>query len=326
MTQLGEIAQVVPREVWPHEASDFTPWLAKPENLGQLGNALGLDLQLVNTEVAVGPYSADIVAQETSSGDYVVIENQLAKTDHDHLGKVLTYAAALDARHVVWLAPRFTDEHQEALHWLNRHTGDDLSFYGVRLEVWKIDASLPAVRFAVHARPSGFRPTKIIGTTRGELSDVKKLQLEFWECFRASLLASGRLPSVRSARAAYWYNIALGRTGVALSCIADTWGNRIGVRVYLRGRYGAEEAIEQLRADQQPIEAELGFPLVWDPNPEKSDRTIAAERPADLDNRDSWEGHIQWMTETALKMREVFAPRVRALDLSKLADSDFDED
>ena len=116
---LGIFEKVDIRALWPHEAADFTPWLAKNENLRLLGDAIGIELKVKNTEVSVGPYSADIVAEDVNCGDDVVIENQLGKTNHDHLGKLITYAANLDAKTLVWIAPDFTDEHRRAVDWLN---------------------------------------------------------------------------------------------------------------------------------------------------------------------------------------------------------------
>ena len=118
-TELGAIKKIDVRSIWPHEASDFTPWLAKETNIGQLSAAIGLELEVENTEVAAGPYSADILAREVGSDAYVIIENQLGKTDHDHLGKAITYAAVLDAGTIIWVAPTFTPEHRKAIDWLN---------------------------------------------------------------------------------------------------------------------------------------------------------------------------------------------------------------
>ena len=111
---LGQLASVEVRSLWPNEAADFTPWLAREENMSRLGEALGLELEVERVEVAVGPYSADILARD-SAGGYAVIENQLTKTNHDHLGKLITYASVLGARIVIWIAPHFTDEHRKAL-------------------------------------------------------------------------------------------------------------------------------------------------------------------------------------------------------------------
>jgi hypothetical protein len=134
--RIGELKLLDVRTIWPTEPTHFTPWLAKEENIARLGEALGIELEVENTEVAVGPYSADILARDTSSGDYVVIENQLEKTNHDHLGKAITYASVLDATAVVWIARQFSDEHKKALDWLNDITSDDVAFYGVRVERW----------------------------------------------------------------------------------------------------------------------------------------------------------------------------------------------
>ena len=106
---LGSLEPVDLRTIWPDEARDFTPWLAQEENLRRLSDALNLELELDRVEVAVGPYSADIVATDASSNSKVVIENQLEKTNHDHLGKVLTYASGLEARILIWIAKKFTE-------------------------------------------------------------------------------------------------------------------------------------------------------------------------------------------------------------------------
>src|SRR5262245_26819312 len=123
--ELGQINKVPVRNLWTHEEQDFTPWLATEENIRQLSDAIGLELQVEGIEVPVGPFTADILAKD-SSGAYVVIENQFGKTNHDHLGKMLTYAATLGAAAVVWIAERFTDEHRKAIEWLNDHTNEDL--------------------------------------------------------------------------------------------------------------------------------------------------------------------------------------------------------
>lgn len=168
---LGSIKKYKVRKVWSNEASEFTPWLAKPENMASLCDAVGIELEVENTEVAVGPYSADILAKDTMSNRYVVIENQLAKTNHDHLGKSITYASVLDASAVIWIATEFTDEHRRAFEWLNDNTTDDLSFFAVQLEVWQIDKSRPAVRFDVISRPANIKPSPpITGTKNYNLS------------------------------------------------------------------------------------------------------------------------------------------------------------
>jgi hypothetical protein len=292
MKSLGELTAVDLRTVWPGEASDFTPWLAQPENLKRLGAALGLELEPVQSEVAVGPFSADILATEGSTGSYVVIENQLEKTDHDHLGKALTYSSALGAKTVVWVAATFTDEHRKALDWLNQNTTEDLEFFGVQVELWSIGDSLPAVRFNVVSRPSESLK-QAVSQAHGDLPPAKRLQLEWWIAFREALLNSKVLASAQSPRPQYWYNVALGRAGIHLSAVANVEENWFGVRLYMQHKHGAAAALAQLEAQKQAIEGEVGERLSWNPNPEAIDKVILLQRQADLHHRDQWPGYLQ---------------------------------
>ena len=320
-TELGELKSVDVRSLWPNEAQDFTPWLAREENIGRLGEALGLELEVERTEVAVGPYAADILARD-SSGDYVIVENQLGKTDHDHLGKALTYAAVLGARIVVWVAPQFTDEHRKTLDWLNDNTLEDLSFFGVQMELWSIDGSRPAPRFSVISRPADIVRQGTIAKA-GELSESRRIQLEWWTAFSERAQAARVIDSPRSPRAQYWYDAPLGRAGLHLSMIASPDERRIGVRVYLRNKTGGQVAYRNLFTAKDEIENALGLTLSWNPNEAAIDKTIGSYREADLRDRASWPEHLDWMVRTAGLFRNVFAPRLREMDLN--ADDNGDE-
>lgn len=313
-SSLGTLRAVDPRSMWPDEAADFTPWLARPENIRALGQAIGLELEAEHTEMAVGPFAADILARDSATGDYVVIENQLARTNHDHLGKAITYAAFLGATSVVWVAPTFTDEHRKALDWLNDNSIDTLSFFGVQVELWAIDSSNPAVRFNVVSRPTELVRRATLQAA-GELSPTRQLQFEWWTAFRDALTAARALPSTQTPRPQYWYNIALGRTGFFLSATANVDEGRIGIRLYLMKRYGGESALAQLMESRAEIERELGETLIWNPNPEAGDKVVVLQRAADLRDRQRWPDHLQWMVQSAVKMRRVFSPRVRNLQV-----------
>ena len=155
---LAKIERVDLREAWPNEAVDFTPWLA--ENIAVLGEALGMDLELQDTEAAVGGYSLDVLATDLNQNRPVIIENQLETTNHDHLGMLITYAAGYDANVVVWLTRDFRDEHRQALDWLNQRTGEETQFFGVVVELWRIGDSLPAPYFKAVATPNDWRKCK----------------------------------------------------------------------------------------------------------------------------------------------------------------------
>lgn len=320
-TDLGNLKKVDIRRKWPGEASDFTPWLAREENMEKLSLALGLELQVENIEVSVGPYSADILAKDVGSDRYVVIENQLKKTNHDHLGKLITYGSVLDASANVWITSEFTEEHKKALDWLNDHTSDEISFYGVILELWQIDDSKPAVRFNVISKPADIIRQTAITKASENLTETKKIQLEFWTKFREKLSKRKEIPSVQSARPQYWFDVSLGRSGIHLSNTANTSDNKIGVRVYIANKV-ANVALPQLLQMKEEIEAEIGEKLEWDPNPENLDKTIGLKRDADLTKRENWEEYLNWLTDMTIKFRKTFSKRVKSLDLTKKVDDD----
>ena len=312
---LGQLVNVDVRKQWPREAADFTPWLAREDNIAELGKSLGLELETERVEVAVGPYSADILALD-STGDYVVVENQLNKTDHDHLGKSITYASVLGAKSVIWVAPFFMDEHRKALDWLNDNTTDELAFYGVQIELWSIDGSKPAVRFNSVSRPAEI-VRQATALKSGDLSDTRRLQLEWWTAFRDALLAAKVVASAQTPRPQHWYDVPLGRSGIVLSNTANTNDGRIGVRVYLRARHGGNFVLEQLMADREVIEDEIGTSLEWNPNPENKDKVIGVYHDAGLSDRDLWDEYLKWMVDMNKRFRNVFGPRVRRLDRPK---------
>jgi hypothetical protein len=138
---LGKLVKIELRDIWQSESSHFTPWLAREENLLTLGETLGLELELEAQERAVGPFRADILCKDIATNAWVLIENQLERTDHTHLGQLLTYASGLEAVTIVWIAARFTEEHRSTLDWLNRITDETFRFFGVEVELWRMGVS-----------------------------------------------------------------------------------------------------------------------------------------------------------------------------------------
>ena len=168
-SELGRIEKGDLREAWPHEAADFTPWLA--EHISELGNALGLELELQSQEAPIGTFSLDLLARVSGTNRTVIIENQLEPTNHDHLGKLLTYAGGCDAHVIIWVAKDFRDEHRQSLDWLNQRTDEDTEFYGVVVEVWKIDGSRPAPHFNMVVTPNEWHHEAADTVRLGNISD-----------------------------------------------------------------------------------------------------------------------------------------------------------
>lgn len=189
-TSFGNIEKVDLREVWSSEAGDFTPWLA--ENISKLGEALDLELELQGSEVSVGDFSLDLLAHDEADRP-VIIENQLDSTDHDHLGKLLTYAGGYDAAVVVWVAKDFRDEHRQALDWLNQRTGEDTQFFGVVIEAWKIDDSRPAPHFNLVATPNEWKKGKVVKPVPSERQEQYR---KFFQDLRDKLEEKPQSPNL----------------------------------------------------------------------------------------------------------------------------------
>ncbi len=178
MDKLGKMIKFTDlRSVWPHEANDFTKWLALEENLALLGDTIGIDLELEERESSVGSFSVDIFAKEVGSDRKVIIENQLEDTNHDHLGKLITYASGKDAEVIVWVVKRARDEHRQAIEWLNQHTDNNLGFFLLEIELWQIGDSEKAPRFNIVEKPNEW--TKTMKSIDG-LSNIALLKLDFW--------------------------------------------------------------------------------------------------------------------------------------------------
>ncbi len=311
----GELARLEPvklREAWPNETADFTPWLAEPGNLGLLGETLGLQLEDAQTEVAVGGFSADVIATNAADDRRVLIENQLRRTDHGHLGQILTYAAGLDALTVIWIAQRFTDEHRAALEWLNNHTSREIQFFGLEIELWRIGDSPYAPKFNVVAKPN--RLTKPRSSTGG-LSETRQAQLDFWRDFSDHASQNAKRITPTMPRPQLWMGMAIGRTGFGLRAIASTWGEgakpEVRAEVVIRD---SETHYPLLERDRDAIGREFeGNPLSWYAPEEGGDAKIYVRREVDWRDRAERAACFEWLVKHLDELHRVFQPRIQKL-------------
>ena len=321
--ELSSIETVNPRKVWPNEASDFTPWLANHIDL--LGSALGLDIEIEQTEAAVGAFSLDLLGKESGSDRIVIVENQLERTDHSHLGQLLAYAAGLDAKIVVWISPDVRDEHREAVHWLNEQTTDAVAFFAVELEVWRIGTSLPAPRFNVVARPSGFQ-RQIVRQTTAAPSERGIAYQSFFRDLVERLHA--QKPGFTRAvpdlvRYDNWTGFGAGRSGFSIDA-AFASEDRFRVYLTINTRSGDsvrnKAAFDALHAQREDIERELGIALDWERLDEWVTSRVAAYQHGSIQSSEGdLEDLKQWAVDLLPKFRAAFEPRIKALDLDALA-------
>lgn len=313
MAKLSKLERVPLRKAWKHEASDFTPWLAEPDNLAALAEALSLsELELVAIEHSVGDFKLDMLC--TDGDEQVIVENQLEKTNHTHLGQVIAYAAGVGAKKVIWIAESFRAEHSAALEFLNDSTTDDLSFFAVEVELWRIGDSPLAPKFEVVVKPNDWTKTsREQARAATSASPTKQFQLQLWKALVEKL--ANETPHIRpqKPRPQHWLNNSIGRAGFGLNFTVNTRDNRLGVELWMPGE-SAKQHFANLEAKKAEIEAALGFELDWQELPDARASRIAAwlndVNPTDEARRPEY---LQWYVDTVSKMDAVLRPIVKAL-------------
>lgn len=312
MVELGKLKRVDPRSVWAHEAQDFTPWLR--EHIELLSEAVGLELDLVETESPVGSFAVDLYAKDLNTGGWVIIENQLEQTDHSHLGQLMTYAAGKEAGVVIWISPSFRDEHRQTLDWLNEITDDEVSFFGIELELLQIDDSPPAPNFSLVAQPNEWQ--------KRIKRPATSLRQEAYQTFFRELLDKIKaqhpnLTRVKKAYPQHWFTFPVGRSGFAISA-RFAQGGKFRVELYIDVGDGVKNkaAFDTLREDREAIEAGIGQPVIWDRLDERFASRISCGTHGSIDDDPARLEELQeWALDLVWRYREVFSPRVRKLVL-----------
>ena len=297
--RFGNLENVPLREAWPHEAQDFTPWLAG--NLEQVSRVIGIPLELVHSEVEVEEFSADILARDSTDGSLVLIENQLERSDHGHLGQILTYLAGLDSRTVVWIARDFSPAHLSAIRWMNYHTADPFSFLAVQVRVVRIGDSAMAPVFEIRERPSEW-DRRIREVANETLSETARFRRDFW------IFYSKRHPNDLDLRPGFRDSNAYDRVeelDVSISLYLAPSNNQVGM--YVVGQDG--ESIETVQQRLQPYENrvrdELGIQLMGNPI-SRHFALLVMENIVPKD-RDSWPRIADWFHKNLTAYRRALS-------------------
>ena len=312
VVEVESLVDVPLREVWPDESKHFTPWLAA--NPGHLGNELGMDLELEGEEVAVGPFSADVVLRDTQTGHLLVVENLLEPTDHDHVGKLITYAAGLEAHWAVLVAKTFRPEHRSALNWLNSLSGEGSGFFGIEVHAVRIGDSPAAVQLNVVVAPDDFSRGARGGTHPVSASTARNI--DWWSAFLPAFReaypdwSKAKAPSKLS-----WMMFPSGRSGVryGLSFAYPTGASSYSLRaeVYFDDGASLYPSLETQRAE---IEAACALELQWEPlENAQASRVATYLNPVDPDDRSEWPQYRAWANDTLGELRRVFAEPIKNL-------------
>lgn len=307
--QLGRLEEVEIRNLWSHEQYDFSNWLAEEENLELLNDAIGLTLSDVEKEVYVGAYRCDLVGNDETTGEKVIIENQLEASNHDHLGKIITYASGLDANVIVWIVKEAREEHRSAIEWLNNNTSTNINFFLIEIHAYKIGNSLYAPKFEVIEKPNDFIKNVKNKSGSSELNKSQSERLEFWTRFNEILVERGKPFNVRKASTDNWYDVAIGVSTAHISLTLVNKEGYIRVELYITDN---KDLFDQLLIRKDEIEEKLGFSLSWQRLDNRKASRILYKIPGlNFDDHSNYDLLMNEMINIAIKFSKVFKKYIK---------------
>ena len=302
MTNLGTLKEITDlRSIWPHEALNFTPWVA--ENVDLLADAVGLDITVDETESSVGDFNVDIYASETGTDRKIIIENQLEDTDHDHLGKLITYASGKGADVVIWVVKHAREEHKAAVEWLNNHTDDKIGFFLCEIKLFQIGDSQIAPAFTVVERPNDW--TKEIRKT-ASANSTQQQRLEYWQAFNDYAFSDAnfsRIFNKRKPTTDHWMDFSIGSSACHIAVSQIQKRKAVDVELYINDD---KELFKSLFAHKDEIEKNMEMELEWKELPEGKASRILIEKTVDLDDRATWPEQFDYIMDTCIKMKRAF--------------------
>ncbi len=306
---LAKLQKIDLRDVWGIEP-DFTNWLAQKENLDLLGEEIGVDIKMIKTEANVGTFKVDILAEEESSGRKIIIENQLEDTNHDHLGKIITYASGYDAEIIIWVVRDVREEHQRAVEWLNEHTDEKTGYFLIKVELWQIEGSKPAPKFDVLVSPNEWAKAIKASPAGGELSDTKLQQLDFWTKFKGFVRAKDTRIRLQTPRPQHWYDVSMGSSEAHVALTINSRENLLGCEIYISRN---KELFKFLQERKDEIEKEIGEQAEWVDAAVASRIKIKKEIP-DLFSQNEAENYFTWLYEKTVLFQKVFGRHFREVN------------
>lgn len=306
--ELERLVKLNLREAWNNEAIDFTPWLAQEKNIKLLSETIGIELEVQGQEENVGPFRADILCKDTINEHYVLIENQLEKTDHTHLGQIMTYAAGLDAVTIIWIAKQFTEEHRAALDWLNRITDDTFNFFGIEIELYKIGNSLPAPMFNIAAKPNDWSKQVKYGQQK---TYTQLLQRDYWQALKNYMEENNSFIRMQNPYPQCFTNMSLGRSNFALGALVNSRDCSINIWMSINGDKANEYFDKLYNIAYKDSLNKISSELVWDKLEEQISSNVTLKTNGDFTNKSEWPAQFAWFKENLEKFDKFFRPKIK---------------
>lgn len=271
-----------------------------------LGDTLSLSLTDIETEKFVGSYRCDILCKDELTGKTVLIENQLEPTNHDHLGKIITYASGLDASVVIWIVASVRDEHASAIEWLNKNTTDDLSFFLIEVHAYKIGNSVPAPLFKIIEQPNDFSKQAKTMAKAPQINESQTKRLEFWNRFNDYVDEIGKPINKHKATTDHWYTIAIGSSKCHISIDLVNREHKIRVGIWIADD---KSLFDRLHSNKEAIEQAAGMHFDWERlDSKKASLVCTYINGLDFNNQTNYPELMQKAIENVLLFKRIFMP------------------
>ncbi len=296
------------REVWKHEALDFTEWLSKEENLARLSETVGIKIEFLEKQHQTGSFYADILAIRPDTNQKIIIENQLSIIDHDHLGKVITYAAGCEAEIIIWVVKDIKDEHKQAVDWLNEHSDDSINIIVVKVEVIQIADSPYAPVFSILARPNEWK--RIVSRSVAPSTKTQMKRLDFWTALNDFLASKKSQIKPQKPNSNHWNNVSIGTSTAYLAFRALFQDKKITCDFYIPDD---KELYNKLLDNKVEIEKAVGNKLIWQ-ECEKNCLISIEKGSIDLNDGTTWNDCFDWLEHYSILFKRVFkkyVPKIR---------------
>lgn len=305
LSKLEEIKDL--RTVWSHEAVDFTRWLSEDDNIALLADAVGLEITLNERESSVGDFKVDIFATETGTDRKIIIENQLGDTDHDHLGKLITYASGKDANVVIWVVKRARSEHRAAIEWLNNHTDENIGFFLCEIKLYRIGNSNPAAKFVVIEEPNTWAKE----VKRNEsTNETMQRRYDFWVAFQDYAFKNTQFEnnfSPRKPSTHHWMDYSIGTAGCRLRVTLSIKEGRVAVEFNIKDD---KDLFRSLLHKKDAIENDSGLHFNWRELPEKTESRIIIEKNISFEDTEQKDKQFAWLVDSMLRMKKAFMAHI----------------
>lgn len=313
MKKLGKLEKVDPREIWNGEASDFTSWLSRDENIAELGNTIGMELEVQEQEQKVGVFHTDILCKNVLTDHFVLISTQLERTDNTHLGQLITSAAGLKAVTIIWIAKAFAEEYWAALNWLNNITNESIKFFGIEIKAYKIGDSLPAPSFNIVVKPNDLNKQVIKSTSSQKLTDIEFLQLEYWHGLKNFMEENNSFVKLLGTPPKSWFDITLDRDKYFLSVAVNSQDSSLNISLTIIGEKAMDDFERLYKIAYKDSLVEVNKDLIWYNMQANIKSVVTLKTYADFTEKNDWINQFTWFKQNLERFDNYFRPKIKQL-------------